>query len=955
MNEGIFIEYENVSLRGYKVIIWRVCEREMSDLRGLTTEQVREQQRKGLVNGNFSVKTKSIGQIIFTNLFTLFNFVNLCLALCLFLVHSYKNMLFLGVVFWNGLIGIVQEVRSKRIIDKLSLLSAPNAMVIRDGEEKRIEVEDIVLGDYLVLRNGNQVSVDGCILEGECEVNESLLTGESDPVYKRKGDEVLSGSYLISGNVITEAIHVGRENYVNTITSQAKKLKRPNSEIMDSIKAIIKFVSILLVPIGGFLLWHQIKIQSFNDAVVGAVAGVLGMIPSGLVLLTSMVLAVSVVKLGRKNTLVQELYCIETLARVDTLCLDKTGTITEGTMSVESFIDIDENDIKKYDNGNTAEREASFNLERAISDFVVSLNDNNPTYNALKAYVEESAALNGNEIYKCKKSIREAIGFSSDKKWSMVDFCEDGCYVLGALEFIYEEPEETVKKLVDGYSAKGLRVLVFAHSHLHAQDKGLPKELKTIGIILLSDTIRKEAPETFRYFINQGVNIKVISGDNPRTVSYVAGKAGVLNAGKYIDATLLATYDDIREAAEKYTVFGRVTPNQKLALIKALKEAGHTVAMTGDGVNDVMALREADCSIAMQSGSDAARNVSQLVLMDSNFASMPSIVAEGRQTINNLQRSASLYLTKTIYSTIIAVLFVILPMAYPFIPIQMTFIGALAIGAPSFVLALEPNMNRVKGKFLVNVLKMAIPGALLVITNIIFVQIFAFIFGAGKTNISTLSLYGLAIAALLQLFKCCKPFNGLRRLMCGVLIGLFAVGIVFFKGILGLTRLSLLEIAFIAVLIGASIMLYAIYSGIIGKLLGSMPNIYNINVLYSEKSKIVLVEDEVDRKDYYDVAAQIKGLKVLGADKVVYIGKPLKGGDIRVETAERDDDKALAVSAARYYIKKNKLGRKENVIKVETDVNDEIFDVNIATRDHEAILEGQKYQVRYIKRLRLTF
>lgn len=927
----------------------------MSDLRGLTTEQIKEQQKKGLVNGNFSVKTKSIGQIIFTNLFTLFNFVNLCLALCLLLVHSYKNMLFLGVVFWNGFIGIVQEVRSKKIIDRLSLLSAPHAIVIRDGEEKKIEVEDIVLGDYIVLRNGNQVCVDGCIIEGECEVNESLLTGESDPVYKCKGDEVLSGSYLISGNVVTEAIHVGKENYVNTITSQAKKLKRPNSEIMRSIKAIIKFVSILLVPIGGFLFWNQIRTQSFNEAVVGAVAGVLGMIPSGLVLLTSMVLAVSVVKLGRKNTLVQELYCIETLARVDTLCLDKTGTITEGTMSVESFIDIDEEDIKKYDREDMEEGRAGESFERAIADFVVSLDDNNPTYNALRSYVEESAFLSGQEVYKCKKSVREAIGFSSDKKWSLVDFCEDGCYVLGALEFMFDYPDDTVKKLVDGYSARGLRVLVFAHSPLHTESKGLPKELKAMGIILLSDTIRSEAPETFRYFINQGVNIKVISGDNPKTVSYVAGKAGVLNAGKYIDATLLESEDDIREAAEKYTVFGRVTPNQKLALIKALKEKGHTVAMTGDGVNDVMALRESDCSIAMQSGSDAARNVSQLVLMDSNFASMPSIVAEGRQTINNLQRSASLYLTKTIYSTIIAILFVILPTAYPFIPIQMTFIGALAIGAPSFILALEPNMNRVKGKFLINVLKMAIPGALLVITNIVLVQIFALIFGAGKTDVSTLSLYGLAIAALLQLFKCCKPFNGLRRLMCGVLIGLFIVGIVFFKGILGLASLSLLELVFIAALIVSSVMLYAIYSGIIGKLLGSMPNIYHIHILYSEKIRIIVVEDEVDRKDYYDVASQMKGLKVLGADKVVYAGKPLSGGNIRVETAERDEDKALAAAAARYYIKKNKLGRKENVIKVETDVNDKLLEVNLATKDHEALVDGEKYQIRYIKKVKITF
>ncbi len=931
----------------------------MDELKGLTIGEVKERQKKGLVNGNFSIKTKSVWQIIFTNVFTLFNLINLLLALCLFLVDSYKNMMFLGVVAWNILIGVVQEIRSKRIIDKLSLLSAPDAVVIRDGKEQKTDIENIVLDDIIMLKSGNQVCVDGCILKGECEVNESLLTGESEPVYKKAGDEVLSGSYIISGSIIAKTIHVGRENYVNKITSQAKYLKRPNSEILKSIRFIIRGVSAMLVPIGVLLLLNQIEAQGFKDAVVGAVAGVLGMIPSGLVLLTSVVLAVSVIRLGMKNTLVQELYCIETLARVDVLCLDKTGTITEGTMSVEGIESFGDNDFR------------GVSLETAVYEFTKNLHDDNPTFNALWKYSEEELkhhGVTGKERRKVFDNVIEEICFSSDKKWSLIEFEHHGVFVLGAMEFMFDKPDIKLKEKVEKYAGQGLRVLVFAHSYSHSSNKNLPPDLKPVGIIVLSDTIRKEAKETFKYFINQGVNIKVISGDNPCTVSYVAKKAGVLNAEKYIDATLLATEEDIKKAAEEYTVFGRVTPNQKLMLIKALKSRGHTVAMTGDGVNDVMALKEADCSIAMQSGSDAARNVSQLVLMDSDFSAMPDIVAEGRRTINNLQRSASLYLTKTIYSTILAIMFVILPTAYPFIPIQMTFIGSLAIGIPSFILAMEPNLNRVKGKFLVNVLKLAIPGALLVVTNVTAVVVFDFIFDFSREEFSAMCLYGLAIAALLQLMKCCKPFNKLRHIMCIVLIALFIFGTTFFKGLLDLASMNYIQGIFITALIFSSCVLYIIYSVLVGKIMGSVPNIYKIHLMYSEKERIVLVEDDVERKDYYDVSAQMKGLKVLSADEVAYIKKADEGGNIRVETAGRLPDMSVLAGAARYYVKKKKLKGENIRVDVETDYFNKPVATYVTLKEHTVKINQKDFEeigcgneadnvkkIRYLKKLRLTF
>lgn len=925
------------------------------EIYGLSKREVEERKKRGLVNGNFSVKTKSIGQIISSNTFTLFNFINIFLAGCLIMVHSYKNMLFLGVVFWNILIGVVQEIRSKRVIDKLSLLSEPVVKVLRDGEFFDIRIEDLVLDDIFFLKNGNQICTDAVIIEGECEINESFLTGESEPVCKKTGDEVLSGSFIISGNVLAKAVHVGKDNYVNKITGQAKYLKKPNSEMLKSIKAIIKFISIALIPLACLLFFNQVRIDenTFSDAVVSTVAAVIGMIPSGLVLLTSVVLAVSVIRLGQKHTLVQELYCIETLARVDILCLDKTGTITEGVMDVEGVEIIDE----KFSTGQ---------IDEMIYFFTKGLNDDNPTFQALKEY--------SNKLYEKKQQllekkvldyqIKKKISFSSDKKWSLVDFEHQGTYVLGALEFVFRENNKKLKEHASRFAKDGVRVLVLAHSQSHCKEKNLPEGLKACAFILLTDRIRKSAPETLQYFKNQGVTIKIISGDNPETVSNIAKRSGVLFPEKYIDASTLVTDEDIKNASEEYTVFGRVTPMQKLKLVQALKEKGHTVAMTGDGVNDVMALKEADCSIAMQSGSDAARNVSQLVLMDSDFASMPDIVAEGRRTINNIQRSAALYLTKTIYSAILVFIFIFLKAGYPFQPIQLTLLGSLAIGIPSFILAMEPNLNRVKGKFLMNVLKLAVPGGLIVITNVMAAEIFGQLFRIGEEEIQTLAFLGLAIASLVELFKVCKPFNRLRVVMCSVIISIFIVMVVFLGKFFEIISLSFVSTVFLGIILVTTPMLHKVYSVAIDKLLGNTPNVYDIYLVCIRRKNnfknIVLVDEEVEKKDYMEVASQMMGLKVLKAQKIAYINRECQQGDIHADYADNKKDNDVLAAAAEFYVRKKlrKTERKDIMeVTVETAGSKLPVKVIVDLKNHRVIIENKEEytcKARVLKKIKLT-
>lgn len=736
---------------------------------GLSSSQVKSRVSQGLSNGDTGAKTKTEGQIIRSNIFTFFNILNFILAALVISVGEFKQASFIAIIFWNILIGSFQEIRSKRTIDKLSLISSPKATAIRDGQRVTIPVNDIVLDDVLMLAAGHQIAADSIIIEGECEVNESLITGESDPIIKTVGDNLLSGSFVVSGTCCAQTEHVGADNYANKIAGDAKYVKKRRSDIMDSIDAIIKVIGFVIVPIGILLFWKQFFVlqDTFPGSIKSVVAALIGMIPEGLILLTSVVFAVSIIRLSKYKTLVQDLYCVETLARVDTLCLDKTGTITEGTMQVDELVPFQ---------GYTED-----DMRIPLNALVNALNDDNPTFMAIKEYLPENSNWFASDI----------VPFSSARKWSGAYFGPEGSYIMGAGEFILHERFHEIEEQVEGYSAKGQRVLLLAHSHDSFSGKELPAQLDCIGLVLISDKIRREAPRTLRYFADQGVDLKVISGDNAVTVANIAKKAGLENADKYVDATTLETDEDIANAIAEYSVFGRVTPHQKLAFVQALKAQGHTVAMTGDGVNDVLALKEADCSIAMASGSDAARTVSTLVLLDSNFASMPKVVQEGRRAINNLQRSASLFLTKTIFSAIIGVIFIFLNYNYPFEPLQWTLISTLTIGAPSFVLALEPNTDLVRGKFLANVMRLSIPPGLTMVSNIILVCALGSVFSLTNPEISTLAVIITGFTGFMMLFRVCSPFNGLRGALFCLMFATFVVAAILLNGLFSLIPLTL--------------------------------------------------------------------------------------------------------------------------------------------------------------------
>ena len=708
---------------------------------GLTDEQVRVQLERGLGNDTGETKTKSIGRIIRDNLLTPFNLLNAVLAALVLMVGSFQNALFMGVIICNIAIGTFQEIRAKRTIDRLSLIATPKAHVIREGQEREIQIGELVLDDILLLRSGNQICADAVLLTGECEVNESLLTGESDPVVKKPGDLLLSGSFLVSGSCRARVEHVGAENYAARISQSAKYVKKPNSEIMFSINRIIKWIGFALIPIGAALFCKQMFLsgQPFNRAIVTTVAALVGMIPEGLVLLTSVVLAVSVVRLSRHKTLVQELYCIETLARVDVLCLDKTGTITEGTMQLDEVLPLNDTDQNEIDS--------------ALSALTAALTDSNPTSDAVRERYGKNAP-----GWHCVKT----IPFSSARKYSGAFFEGQGLYVMGAAEFILGEKAAPLMEQITSYSKKGQRVLLLAKSLSPMEEKNLPDDMCPIALILISDKIRPEAKKTLEYFAEQGVSLKVISGDNAVTVASVAKRAGLEDADNYVDATTLKTPEEIAEAIEKHSVFGRVTPQQKLQFVTALKQQGHTVAMTGDGVNDVLALKEADCSVAMASGSDAARTVSNLVLLDSNFASMPLVVREGRRSINNLQRSASLFLVKTLFSTILAICFIFLNRDYPFMPLHLTMISTVCIGAPSFLLALEPNNERIRGHFIANVLQKAVPGGITMALSILAITVITAFVPMAQDQVSSLCVMAAGFVSLLVLLRTCLPFNWVR-------------------------------------------------------------------------------------------------------------------------------------------------------------------------------------------------
>ena len=730
--------------------------------------------------------SKSIGEIIFTNVFTLFNIVNIALAVCVALVHSYKNMMFLGVAFWNTFIGMYQQIRAKRVLDKLSFLSQGKVRIIRDGQETEIYREDMTKTDIMILSSGTQICNDGELTEGRCQVNESLLTGESDWILKQAGDKVYSGSYVVSGYGKAAVVHLGEENYIHTIAKVAKKERKINSEILYSVKFIIKIVTILLFPMAVLSFGKQYLLleQPLKEAVVSTVAAVIGMIPSGFVLLTSIVMAVGALRLATKNTLVQDMYCIETLARADVLCLDKTGTLTEGHLQVEECL--------SWEN---------FDKEE-IRLFCMSMQDKNATLRA---------------IYHKYKSTEEEeynpssyqVEFSSERKWSMAVLRGKGTYVLGAYERIFPiAQEEKIKNRIRQEEEQGKRVVAFAYSPSVRQEDMLPENLTLRCLFVLGDMIRGEARETLQFFRENDVDIRIISGDNPVTVSQIARECGMENYNKYVDMSDCENEEQMKEILEEYKIYGRVAPFQKQQIIRLLKERGHTVAMTGDGVNDVLALKEADCSIAMQAGSEAARNVSHLVLLDSEFKSMPDIVMEGRRSIQNLQRSATLYLVKTVYSIMIAIFFLFVPFPYPFQPVQLTLIGALSIGIPSFLLALEKNYGRVKGSFLRYILGRAIPGGILVFLNILASLGFTMLFEYGEAARETTVFLSMAAASMIVLFYLCIPFTFMRTLLFGGITSVLVACIILFGGLFEIAKVPWITGLLLVALICADLLFY---------------------------------------------------------------------------------------------------------------------------------------------------
>ena len=734
---------------------------------GLNKEQVEKRKQEDLWNKDTSVPTKSIKRILYDNFFTLFNFLNLFLAIAIFITGSYKNMLFLFIVIFNTAISTIQEIHSKRIVDKLAVMATSKVKVIRNGEKEEISIHDIVLDDIIEFHTGNQIPTDSILLEGEVLVNESFITGEPDTIEKKVGDMLLSGSYIVSGKCIAKVEHIGEDNFTSQISSGAKYVKKINSEIMSSLQKIIKILTFIIVSIGLALFYSQFHVQgaTWQTAVVKTVAAVIGMIPEGLVLLTSTVLAVSVIRLSRSKVLVQELYCIETLARVDTLCLDKTGTLTEGNMEVKKYIPLNKN--KKE-------------MANILANIAKASEDENSTIEAIR----NSFTQIEQEFQAIKK-----VAFSSKTKWSGIQFKEQGTYIIGAPEIVLKENYKKYEKEIQAY-ARDYRVLVLAKTQKELKKQELPQHLELVGYILILDKIRKEAKQTLEYFEKQGVDIKIISGDNPVTVSKIAKQVGVKAFDKYIDMSTVPE-KKIEEVANQYTIFGRVSPMQKKQLVVAMQKQGKTVAMTGDGVNDVLALKTADCSIAMANGSDATKSVSQLILLDSNFASMPKVVAEGRRTINNIQRSASLFLVKTIYSTILAIMFLIMGDSYPFIPIQLSLISVVTIGIPSFILALEPNKEKIQGHFMQNVIAKAIPTGLTVAINIFAINSLHEWGMIPTAYYSSLCVISTGICGIILLFTLAKtrkseesklPFSIFRLSLVIILTIIFILGLTILDG-----------------------------------------------------------------------------------------------------------------------------------------------------------------------------
>lgn len=773
---------------------------------GLTSIQVQQRKDKNLINTVKKKFSKSYLNILTNNVFTFFNLLGLIVAVALAIVGaSITDFFFVGIYLANMAIGIIQEVRAKKCIDKLSLVSSKSTKVIRDGQEIEISSKDIVLDDILKLGIGNQIPTDCIILDGDVEVNESLLTGESVPIKKKVGDVLLAGSFITCGVCLALADKVGSENYVEKLSEKAKAYKKPQSELMNSLKLIIKVISCLIVPLAAALMIKACLIQNVDtaSAIMTTATSIIGMIPSGMFLLTSMALAVGIVKLAKHNTLVQDLYSLEMLARVDTICFDKTGTITNGDMTVSDIITLDEN-IK--------------NANEIISSMLYALKDDNQTAKALKSYFGEQ------EIYESTA----ILPFNSSRKFSAVTF-SDKTYAFGAPEFLLNKIEYgKIREKIEKYASDGLRVLVFASSNSKIIEDSIEKDFTPLAIILLLDTIREDAIQTIKWFKDNGVTIKVISGDNPITVAEVSKRVGIDNADKYISLEGL-TDQEVIDVANEYTVFGRVSPEQKALLVKSMKNAGHTTAMTGDGVNDILALKEANCAISVAQGSDAARNVSHIVLMDNNFNSMPKVVHEGRRVINNVQSSASLFLMKTIFTMVMTFFTLVFLQNYPFKLSNMLLLEVLVIGFPSFFLSLQPNNARVEGKFIKTVLAKSIPGAIMMISSAVVVDCFGNI--STSEAYKTVAVFAITYSGLANLLNICTPLNRYRSVL---FLTNFALATISAVVILFLPQVS-------AVMGLQAILSFSLYSKelilLICVILGNLPISFLLSMLFNKLIK----------------------------------------------------------------------------------------------------------------------
>ena len=794
------------------------------NITGLTDEEVRQRVEEGLTNRADISTDKTTKEIVISNVFTYFNLIFLVITILLIMVGSFRNLTFLPIIIGNTVIGIVQEIRAKKTLEKMSLLNAPRADVIRNGSVKQISTEELVKDDVILLTAGKQICADAVVISGNIQVNESLLTGEADEVEKTEGSTLMSGSFVVSGECYARLEKVGNESYISKLSLEAKSMGgKEQSEMIRSINLIVKWVGIVIIPIGLILFWqsHFVNGESITKSVTSTVAAIIGMIPEGLYLLTTVALALSTMKLARKKVLLHDMKSIETLARVDVLCVDKTGTITEPDMKLKEIF------LCKNSGADGTQTALTLDeLKSLILDYANASVDNNATMLALKAYAADALTNNTSALHRTAVSQQ---AFSSSLKYGSVTF-SDGTYLLGAPEFIMHEDFARIEEEIIPYADKGDRVLLFARYDGENVENGINGSVTPLGFVALANPIRANAVKTFEYFKSQGVSIKVISGDNPRTVSRIAIQAGIESAESFVDAATLDTEDKIADAVNKYTVFGRVTPKQKKQLVKALQAKGHTVAMTGDGVNDILAMKDADCSVAMASGSEAAAQAAQVVLLDSDFAHMPDVVYEGRRVVNNIQRSASLFLVKNIFSLLLSLFSVILMVTYPLEPAQVSLISMFTIGVPGFLLALEQNKDRIKGHFITNVMLKALPGGLTDVIAVGALVVCGEVFCISDASIGTIATLVLSVVGFMILFKISEPLNGMKyAVIIGNIAGLVFSGF-FLKKLFALTDLSNICILLMIVFGFAAESLFRNLTLLVEKLRGSYEKKKGFNV-----------------------------------------------------------------------------------------------------------------------------